>query len=225
MKQALSIIIPTLNEEEHLAATLDRLPADLEVVVVDGGSRDATAAIARGHGASLLVTEAGRGRQMNAGARAATGEVLLFLHADTLLPPDFQAEVGRCLARQDGVAGAFRLQFNGVGPGLALIAWGANMRSRLWQLPYGDQALFMERRVFDDLGGFPEVALLEDLMLVKALRKQGRIVLSNQAVYSSARKWRQHGLLRTTLVNQLIVAGFFFGLSPQFLAKIYGVRK
>lgn len=223
MKQTLSIIIPTLNEEEHLAATLARVPADVEVVVVDGGSRDATAAIARGHGAGLLVTEAGRGGQMNAGARAATGEILLFLHADTLLPPDFQVEVGRCL--QDGVAGAFRLQFSDAGPGLALVAWGANMRSRLWQQPYGDQALFMERRIFDGLGGFPEVALLEDLMLVRALRKQGRIVLSHQAVQSSARKWRRRGLLRTTLVNQLILAGFFFGLSPQFLAKIYGVRK
>lgn len=99
-------------------------------------------------------------------------------------------------------------------PGACPYSLGANMRSRLWQLPYGDQALFMERRVFDDLGGFPEVALLEDLMLVKALRKQGRIALSNQAVYSSARKWRQHGLLRTTLVNQLILAGFFWPVAP-----------
>ncbi len=225
MSRSLSIIIPTLNEEGRLAATLGALPAGVEVVVVDGGSRDATPAIAAGHGARLLVTEPGRATQMNWGARHASGEILLFLHADTLLPAGALEEVESCLGGEGVVAGAFRLQLVGDKKGLGLVSWGANLRSRLLQLPYGDQALFMGRQVFVELGGFPEGALLEDYRLVSALRRQGRIVLADGYVLSSGRKWQRQGLIRTTLVNQLIVAGFLLGLSPQFLALVYGVRK
>lgn len=225
MKSSLAIIIPTLNEEARLAATLGALPAGTEVVVADGGSRDATQAIAEEYGARLVVSEPGRGRQMNMGARVAGGDILLFLHADTLLPEGFQDEVALCLGCAGAVAGAFRLQLVGEKRGLALVSWGANLRSRFWALPYGDQALFMGRKVFGELGGFPEVALMEDYMLVSALRKRGRIMLSEKYVRSSGRKWQQQGLIRTTLGNQLILAGFFLGLSPEFLAQFYGVRK
>ncbi len=225
MMRSLSIIIPTLNEEARLVATLEALPAGLEVVVADGGSRDATQAIAEEYGALLVVSGAGRARQMNRGAEAAGGEVLLFLHADTLLPAGFQDEVISCLGGQGVVAGAFRLDLVGNKRGLGIVSWGANLRSRLFGLPYGDQALFMERRVFMELGGFPEVALMEDFMLVNALRKRGKIVLAEKYVQSSGRKWQKQGLIRTTLVNQLIVAGFFLGLPSKLLAQLYGVRK
>lgn len=225
MSRSLSIIIPALNEEGRLAATLAALPAGVEVIVVDGGSRDATPVIAREYGARLVISEPGRARQMNIGARNASGEILLFLHADTLLPPGFQDEVESCLGQKGAVAGAFRLHLVGAKRGLGLIAWGANMRCRYLGLPYGDQALFMERQLFSELGGFPEVGLMEDVMLVAALRKKGRVVLAEESVQSSGRKWQQQGLIRTTLVNQLILAGFLLGLSPEFLAQIYGVRK
>lgn len=225
MKQSLSIIIPALNEEVRLAATLGALPSGVEVVVVDGGSSDATRAIAREYGAQLVISEQGRARQMNIGAQNASGETLLFLHADTVLPLGFQEEVESCLSREGAVAGAFRLNLVGNKRGLRLVSWGANMRSRYFELPYGDQALFMGREIFAELGGFPDVALMEDFMLITALRKRGKVVLAEKYVESSGRKWQQQGLIRTTLVNQLILAGFFLGLTPEFLAQMYRVRK
>ncbi len=225
MSTLLSIITPVLNEEKRLERTLAALPEDIEVIVVDGGSRDASQKIAQQFGATLIASEPGRAKQMNLGAQQAKGEILLFLHADTILPENFQEEVESCLHRKGAVAGAFRLQLTGSNKGLGLISWGANMRSRLFQLPYGDQALFMERKVFRQLGGFPEKALMEDFMLIRALRKKGKIVLSEKYVQSSGRKWQEQGLVWTTLVNQIIVLGFIFGLPANFLAKIYGVRK
>lgn len=225
MNFSLSIIIPTLNEEGRLAATLSALPDDVEVIVADGGSKDATRALAGKFGARVVTAAPGRARQMNRGAMAARGEVLLFLHADTLLPENFQEEIRACLGREGAVAGAFRLHLVGEKKGLRIISWGANMRTRLLQLPYGDQALFMERSVFAEIGGFPDVALMEDFMLVRDLRKKGKIILSEEYVQSSGRKWQRQGLMRTTLVNQLIIAGFFLGLSAEFLAHLYGVRK
>ena len=225
MKHSLSIIIPALNEEEHLVATLAAIPAGLEVIVVDGGSGDASQEIAQKSGATLLVSGPGRAKQMNLGAQQAKGDVLLFLHADTILPENFQEEVKSCLNKDRAVAGAFRLQLTGSKKGLGLISWGANMRSRLFQLPYGDQAFFMGRKVFTELGGFPEEALMEDFMLVRALRKKGKIVLAEKYVQSSGRKWQEQGLIRTTLINQIILLGFIFCLPAKFLAKIYGVRK
>ncbi|MEN8257510.1 MAG: TIGR04283 family arsenosugar biosynthesis glycosyltransferase [Thermodesulfobacteriota bacterium] len=225
MRRSISIIIPTLNEEKRLATTLAALPENVEIVVADGGSKDATQKIAEESGAILVVSAPGRARQMNMAARQARGDVLLFLHADTVLPENFQEEVESCLDRPGAVAGAFRLQLVGDKKGLGLVAWGANVRSRLLQLPYGDQALFMEHHLFAELGGFPEMALMEDFMLVSALRKKGKIVLSDKYVASSGRKWQERGLVRTTLVNQLIVLGFVLGLSADFLAQLYGVRK
>lgn len=225
MRRSLSIIIPTLNEEKRLAVTLAALPENVEVVVADGGSKDATPKIAEEFDATVVVSEPGRAKQMNMGAKQAKGDVLLFLHADTILPKKFQDEVDFCLARPGAVAGAFRLQLVGDKKGLGLVAWGANLRSSFFQLPYGDQALFMERKMFVELGGFPEVGLMEDFMLMSALRKKGKIMLSEKYVQSSGRKWQKQGLVKTTLVNQVIVGGFLLGLSTDFLAKLYGVRK
>jgi len=220
----ISIVIPTLDEAARLPATLQAVHAlsGVEVLVVDGGSRDATVAVALAHGARVLTAPPGRARQMNAGAAAASGGILLFLHADTVLPAGFVEQARRALAGPQVVAGAFRLGFAGdAAPGLGIVAWGANLRSRWLQLPYGDQAIFLARERFLAVGGFPELPLLEDVALVRNLRRQGRIVLLSQAVTTSDRRWRQRGVVANTLKNLLILMGFFGGVAPRRLAVWY----
>jgi rSAM/selenodomain-associated transferase 2 len=219
----MSVVIPTLNEEEHLAATLDSVGAepDLEVVVVDGGSSDGTAERVLGHGARLLTTTARRARQMNAGAAAASAAVLLFLHGDTRLPSGFCREMLRLLDQPGTVAGAFRLAITGSGRGLRLVETLANWRSRLFQLPYGDQALCLGRDLFERLGGFAEIPIMEDVVFIQRLKRAGRIAISPCAALTSDRRWRRLGILRTTLVNQVVLLGFYLGVDPDRLACWY----
>jgi rSAM/selenodomain-associated transferase 2 len=222
----ISVIIPALNEEQGIRRTLGSVLAEgVEVIVVDGGSSDATCAVAGEMGAVVLHSSAGRGVQMNMGAEYAGGEVLLFVHADTELPDQYVRLVEDCLAGADVVAGAFRLHLAGAGKGLAVIAWGANIRSKWLGLIYGDQGLFMPKEIFSAVGGYPETAIMEDFMMVRQLRKKGRIRLAPGTVKSSGRRWEKHGLWRPFLVNQLIMAGYFLGIPLSFLAKLYGVRK
>ena len=219
----ISVIIPTRNEEAALPATLAALAQEEvhEVIVADGGSCDATVALARRLGATVVASPAGRGRQLNAGAAAAGGDVLLFLHADTLPPPGFAAEVRRLLAAPQVIAGAFRLGITGKDPALRFIAFFANLRAQLGQLPYGDQGLFLRATDFYRAGGFRELPLLEDVDLVRRLRRRGKIRLAAGAVCTSARRWQQLGMLRTTWRNLLVLLGFLLGLSPDRLARWY----
>ncbi len=219
----ISVIIPTLNEAEHLARTLVplRCEPDLELIVADGGSRDATVEIAQDLGATVVHGEPGRGSQQNRGAAAASGEILLFLHADTTLPAGFGGAVRECLARPGVVAGAFRLAIAGADRALRLIATGANWRARFLQMPYGDQALFLRRSNFTRLGGFPEQEIMEDFELVRGLKKLGRIELLELAASTSDRRWRALGTARTTLLNQTIIIGYLLGCSPYSLASWY----
>jgi rSAM/selenodomain-associated transferase 2/rSAM/selenodomain-associated transferase 1 len=219
----LSVVIPTLNEEEHLAATLDRVGAehDLEVIVVDGGSSDGTVERVIGRGARLLTTTAHKARQMNAGAAAASATRLLFLHGDTRLPSGFCREILHLLARPGTAGGAFRLAIAGPGRGLRLIEMLANWRSRLLQLPYGDQALFLGRDLFERLGGFPEIPIMEDAVFIQRLKRVGRIAISACAAVTSGRRWRRLGILRTTLANQVVLVGFYLGVDPDRLARWY----
>ncbi len=225
-KPWLSVVIPALNEARDLAATLRSVQGeDVEVLVVDGGSQDETGAIARDMGAVVVASPCGRGVQMNYGAQQAQGDILLFLHADTCLPPDYISQIRACLARKEIVAGAFRLGLTGKGLGLQIVAWGANLRSKWLGLVYGDQGVFLSRAMFEACGGFADVPIMEDFILVQQLKRKGRIGLSDARVQSSGRRWQRRGLIWTTLINQIIILGFFLGLSPHFLAKIYGVRK
>ena len=159
---------------------------------------------------------------MNAGADAATGEILLFLHADTRLPEGFHEHVREILTRPGVSAGAFRLRIDAAGPrSLRLVEWGVNARSVWKQLPYGDQALFMHRETFCEVGEFPELPIMEDYDLAVRLRRCGRIEIAEAAVLTSVRRWERLGVLRTTLTNQAVVWAYRFGVSPGRLANWY----
>ncbi|MDH5297618.1 MAG: TIGR04283 family arsenosugar biosynthesis glycosyltransferase [Desulfobulbaceae bacterium] len=220
----ISVIIPTLDEEARLAATLGAVVGQpgVEVLVVDGGSQDATVAKARAAGVRVLSCGAGRGRQMNAGATVATGDILLFLHGDTVPPPGFADLIRETLARPGTVAGAFRLAFAEPTASLRLVAWGANLRSRWLRLPYGDQGLFVGRGTFAAAGGFPEQPILEDVALVRRLRRRGRVALAGGgAAVTSPVRWQRRGVWGNTVRNQLILLCFFLGFSLERLAGWY----
>jgi rSAM/selenodomain-associated transferase 2 len=219
----ISVIIPTLNEEADIRTTLGNVSfgSDIEIIVVDGGSRDKTLDVASSFGVKVLSSSKGRASQMNTGARAAQGEVLLFLHADTCLPPGFAGYVRSTISLPGVSAGAFRLSLTPSLSGLKLIERLANWRSKILQMPYGDQALFLKAKLFNDLGGFSEMPILEDLDLVKRLRRQGRIAIVPVPVISSARRWQQGGVWRTTLKNQVVLAGYFLGFTPGRLGNWY----
>ncbi|WP_084604429.1 TIGR04283 family arsenosugar biosynthesis glycosyltransferase [Desulfonatronum thioautotrophicum] len=223
----LSVIIPCLNEARNLPRTLEHVfqsadqEEELDVIVVDGGSRDATSEIAARYGALVLQSHDGRAAQQNVGAARALGRMLLFLHADTLPPKGFDRLIRQALDDPAVVAGAFRLRTDSPGPAMRLIEGMANLRSAAWQYPYGDQGLFMEKRVFQELGGFSALPIMEDFELVRRLRRRGRIVTLPDSVLTSSRRWRRLGLLRTTLVNQLMVLGFVCGVPVHALARFY----
>jgi len=220
---AVSVVVPTLNEAAVLARTLEALPPGFaEVIVADGGSTDATVAIAQAHGARVTVSPPGRGPQMNAGAAAAKGDVLLFLHADTVLPADAPARIAAALAETGAVAGAFLLGIESSDPRLAFIARAANLRTRLTRVPYGDQASFVRRAAFDAAGGFPDVPIMEDVELGRRLKRLGRIVVVPARVRTSARRWEREGVVRTTLRNAALVTLYLLGVHPRRLARWYG---
>jgi rSAM/selenodomain-associated transferase 2 len=219
----ISVIIPALEEEQSISGTIEscRDPAVLEVIVVDGGSRDRTADRARQAGAQVAGSAAGRAVQMNCGAHLARGKLLLFLHADTRLAPGFGDEVVGLLGRPDTAAGAFTLKIDGPGWSLRIIEAVAGLRARRLGLPYGDQVLFMRSDLFHRMGGFPELPIMEDFVLVRRLSRFGRIRISPLPARTSARRWERAGPWRTTLANQLAVTGFLLGIPPADVAAWY----
>jgi hypothetical protein len=221
--QNLSVIIPALNEAATIENTLSALNGidHLEVIVVDGGSTDETVDLARRQGAKVLQTQPGKARQMNCGAAAASGEVLVFLHADTRLPDNFNRLILAALEQTGVAAGAFRLAIDSRAAGIRFIERVADMRSRYLQLPYGDQALFMKKSIFDAIGGFADVPIMEDFILACHLRRKGRIAILPAAVITSPRRWLHFGILRTWLINQMIVVAFYLGIAPERLARWY----
>jgi len=220
----ITIVIPTRNEAKTLGVVLERACAapDVDVVVVDGGSTDGTTEVAAGQPAThLLQCAPGRGAQMNHGAREARGEILLFLHADTLLPVGYEATVRRSLAQPGVVGGAFRLRIDSSRTAFRWIETVANFRAGTLQFPYGDQALFMRASTFEELGGFPELPLMEDFELVRRLRRLGRIRLADEAATTSSRRWDDLGVWRTTAINQIAVSAYLAGIAPERIAGWY----
>ncbi len=220
----ISVIIPALNEAQNIEAAIRSAQTDgVEIIVVDGGSSDDTAKRAQALGARLIVSPPGRARQMNSGARLAKGKWLFFLHADSILPPGYAANVFFAFFDQQTVAGAFSLKSDVPSPGLSIINWLVHIRTKYFQMPYGDQALFVRKSVFQSLGGFPDVPVAEDLLFVQRLRRLGRIVAMPAAVITSARRWHRVGILRALLINQIIVAGYCLSLPPDLLARLYKI--
>ncbi|WP_348238294.1 TIGR04283 family arsenosugar biosynthesis glycosyltransferase [Trichocoleus sp. Lan] len=224
----ISIIIPVLNEAaDTIRSTLAsvRNVKNVEVIVVDGGSQNETVALVQSWGVKVLFSTAGRACQMNAGATAATGDILLFLHADTSLPLGFEKLVPLTLAQSGTVAGAFELKINSPMRSLRLVEKMVNWRSRFFSLPYGDQAIFLKASVFHDIGGFPDLPIMEDFELIRCLRRLGRIAIVPTPVLTSARRWHKLGVLRTTVINQIVILGYFLGVSPSQLVKFYRAKK
>lgn len=223
MSPSVTVIIPALNEEDHLPVTLAAVRAGggSEIVVADGGSVDRTTAVALAEGVTTVFSSGGRSDQMNAGAKLASGQILLFLHADTLLPPDWKDHVTGAMAAPQVVGGAFKLSIDSDLPGLRIIERLANFRSVTLGMPYGDQAIFVRKEVFEEIGGFPPMPILEDLELVRALRKRGELRILPASVLTSARRWKARGVWKTTLVNQLMLMGHMLGSSPSDLEYVY----
>jgi rSAM/selenodomain-associated transferase 2 len=221
----LSIIVPALNEAAGIRAALEPLQPlrarGHEVILVDGGSEDATLALAQPLADRVLVAGRGRARQMNAGAQEARGEVLLFLHADTLLPPEADRRVLEELARSSRGWGRFDLRLTGRHPLLRLTARLIGLRSRLTGMATGDQAIFVRRDWFEQAGGFPEIPLMEDLALSRALKRRGRPLCLRERVTTSSRRWEERGILRTVLLMWRLRLAYYRGADPHDLARRY----
>ena len=223
----ISIIIPALNEADTISTTLSTIANQrrVEIIVVDGGSKDATVDLAKSYGAKVLATAPSKAAQMNAGAKIATGEILLFLHADTQLPKHFAESIISAVADKGAAAGAFRLGIASDAKGLRFIERVANWRSRRLQAPYGDQGIFVTKSLFHEIGGYPDMTIMEDYELIRRLRKKGPIVTLNQSVITSPRRWLRFGILKTWLINQIIIVAYHLGVSPRRLSCWYHREK
>lgn len=221
----LTIIIPTLNEGRTLTRLLPHVIAtcpQAEIIVVDGGSSDDTPEVASRFPRVRFVASArGRAEQMNAGAQAAQGDVLLFLHADTFLPPGAQAAIRAALPDPEVVGGHFDVRFDSERPIFRMIAALMNLRSRLSGICTGDQAIFVRRQVFETMGGYPEIPLMEDVECTRRLKRQGRLACLRSQVTTSARKWEREGILRTIVLMWTLRFLYFVGVSPARLHRWY----
>ena len=221
----ISIVMPVLNEADNVLAALARLrplrARGHEVIVVDGGSHDGTAAFAAPLADHVLQAPRGRARQMNAGAQRASGEVLLFLHADTRLPADADRLVLEGLARSGRTWGRFDVAIEGRHALLGVIATAMNLRSRWTAVCTGDQSIFVERALFLRNGGFPEIELMEDIALSKVLRRRSRPLCLAPRAITSGRRWERRGVWRTMALMWWLRLRYFLGASPARLRRLY----
>lgn len=219
----ISVIIPTLNEAPTIIQTLSwvRAAGSCEVVVVDGGSCDGTLEAARPLADILLSSARGRACQMNSGARVATGEVLLFLHADTMLPQNFPGLLRDALQDSTVLGGRFDIRLNAVGWSFRMIETLMNVRSRLTRIATGDQAIFVRRDAFEALGGFPELELMEDVELSRRLKHMGKVACLRSQVVTSARRWQRDGIFRTISLMWFLRLAYFLGVPPRQLKTFY----
>ena len=221
----LSVVIPALNEADNIVATLAPLQAmrsrGVEVILVDGGSTDATTQRAAPMVNRILESARGRATQMNAGAKMAAGDTLLFLHADSILPPDADALIGNGLQSASSSWGRFDVAIKGQHFFLPVVAWFMNHRSKLTGIATGDQGLFMTASAFNVAGGFKDMPLMEDVAMCVALRKSGAPICIAQKIVTSGRRWEKHGVWRTILLMWRLRLAYFFGTDPAVLHRLY----
>ena len=221
----LAVVVPILNEERAIAATLRAIrhgAPEAEVIVVDGGSDDGSVAIARPLADRVIVGPRGRARQMNAGAHAAMPcDALVFVHADTLVAPNFARQIERALRNTMVAGGRFDIELDDPSWAYRIVERFISTRSRVMRSATGDQAIFARWEIFARLGGFQEIDLCEDVDFARRLRRAGRIACLRATVVSSARRWREHGLVRTILRMWVIKSLFLLGVSPRWLNRHY----
>jgi rSAM/selenodomain-associated transferase 2 len=221
---ALSIVVPMLNEQASIAATLNALRSgapDAEIIVVDGGSDDLSQNVARTRCNLLLEAKRGRANQLNAGAARASGEVLAFVHADTIVPRSFAADIASAMSNPAFAGGRFDLRLDDAALPYRLIGWLINFRSRMSRTGTGDQAIFVRREVFERLGGFPDLEICEDLDFARKLKRAGAVACLRSQVVTSARRWQRAGLARTVLRMWTIRLAYLAGVSPSRLCRWY----
>jgi len=226
-KCVFSIIVPVLNEAAQINSTIEHLCSqeakeNYEIIVVDGNPQGNTIRVIRNKSVKTIKSQKGRGKQINAGAAIACGEILIFLHADTRLPDNALGKISRVLQDQKYAGGAFNLGIDSNKLFLKYIAARASFRSRLNRIPYGDQAIFIRKSYFDKIGRFKEIPLMEDIDLMRRIKKDGKkFCILPDKVITSARRWERDGVLYTTLRNQILLGLFYLGVSPTRLAKYY----
>lgn len=226
-RPAISVIIPTLNEAATIDDSLARLAGveGVETIVVDGGSDDGTPDRARACGAKVVCGPQGRAVQMNLGSAKASADILLFLHADTRLPDGFEKQVLELMDEPGTVAGAFRFSTGSDSFAMRFIEWAANLRSRMLHMPYGDQGLFIKKELFRDVGGFPEIPIMEDFALIRQVARVGRVRIARTSAITSPRRWERMGKWRVTLYNQAVVIAYLLGVPAERLARFYNRRR
>ncbi|WP_372828670.1 TIGR04283 family arsenosugar biosynthesis glycosyltransferase [Polaromonas sp.] len=221
----LSIVMPVLNEAAGIAAALQALAPlaarGVQIIVVDGGSSDPTAALVLAGGAHVVHAPRGRALQMNTGAQQARGKLLLFLHADTLLPTDADALISSAMTPSGAVWGRFDVRISGQAPLLRLVSALMNLRSRWSGIATGDQAMFMTRAAFDAVGGFPAQPLMEDIEISRRLRRLSRPACLRAKVLTSGRRWETRGVWRTVLLMWRLRFAYWRGAAPEHLAELY----
>ena len=221
----LSIIIPSFNEEDNILNTLNAVQvlrkAGHEMILVDGGSTDRTLDLAQGLVDTIIKSEKGRAKQMNAGAKEAQGDILIFLHADTVLPKNIENVIIESLSYSKCVWGRFNVQLSGKSLAFRIIETLMNKRSCLTSIATGDQAIFIQKNMFYEINGFPEIPLMEDIEISKKLKHYSKAICIKERVITSSRRWEENGILRTVLLMWSIRLAWFFGISAEQLKKRY----
>ncbi|MEN8206286.1 MAG: TIGR04283 family arsenosugar biosynthesis glycosyltransferase [Pseudomonadota bacterium] len=223
----ISVIIPTLNEADCIQSTLKQLQPlrtrGHEIILVDGGSSDATCVLSQPLVDRVLRSPPGRAEQMRAGATVASGQILWFLHADSHIPPHTDSLIMAALDRTHADWGRFDVSLTDTHPLLKCVAWSMNLRSRLTGIATGDQGIFVRRALHDRVGGLPAIPLMEDISFSRSLKRYSRPCRVAQTLGTSPRRWHTHGILRTIVTMWGLRLGYFAGISPAWLAKFYSV--